>query len=118
MKKDRVFLIILLSSLVNASMDSYVTVDSKGSGLCLSVDGIEGIMCNNQTLKVDGTNDHLLYIQPETMINEHSNITEKMNYIIFTPISVIITGFFMWIVFMFIIFIVLAVMLTRGTIKI
>ena len=113
-----VIALIMLTSFVNAAQDSYITIDSKGSGLCLSVDGLGKSYCNNETMAVDGTNDHLLYIQPETKINEGSNITAKMNYIIFTPISVIISGFFMWIIFMFVIFIALAVMLTKGIIKI
>lgn len=109
---------MFMLSFVDGLQDSYITIDSKGSGLCLSIDGLGKTYCDNETMAVDGTNDHIMYIQPETKISETSNLTAKMEYIIFTPISVIISGFFMWIVFMFIIMIALAVMLTKGIIKI
>jgi len=119
MKKVVIIVVLLFAfNFVDAAQDSYITVDSKGSGLCLSIDGLGKGYCQNETMAIDGTNDHIMYILPETKINELSNMTEKMNYIIFSPISVIISGFFMWIIFMFVIFIAFAVMLTKGMIKI
>ncbi len=110
---------MLFVCFVSASQDANIFLNTQNTGLCLSIDNPNTPICDNKTaIVVDGTNDHVIYILPETELKLKSNITAKMEYIIFTPLNAILSGMFMWLIFMIVFFLALIIMVTKGLIRI
>ena len=74
---------------VNALQDSYLFVDSQDTGICLSVDGLTDIACNGTALRLEGTDDHILYITPEIEVQKTDNKTAILTYSIENSIDMI-----------------------------
>jgi hypothetical protein len=85
---------LMLASWASAYADSYVTVNdlNGASTLCLSLDNLDHPACGNQTLKVDATSDHTVYIMPNSQISESSSNTDKFTYFFMTPIALFAGG--------------------------
>jgi hypothetical protein len=92
MKAKNLFILFLISSFASAASDSYITVKNMGMGLCLAADGLEPQVCDNETLAVDGTADHTLYIMPQSEIRYNSTMGDKASYIFLTPSNMAIGG--------------------------
>ena len=70
----------------HAYADAYLTVQNEG-GLCLSADTISAPVCDNSTaLQLDARSDHTLYILPSSGISSGDSVTDKLSYILMTPI--------------------------------
>lgn len=54
-------------SSASALSDANVTFMAQGTGLCMSVDIISNMTCDNQTVSVDGTSDHIVYYTVERL---------------------------------------------------
>jgi hypothetical protein len=87
------FLILCATSAAYASNEAYVTVDSKDAGLCLGLDTPDVQTCQNQTLLIDGTSDHVLYILPQSEISNPGNSTQVAQYAFFQPVGIVISAF-------------------------
>jgi len=96
-----VFLFLINS--VSALQDINLTINSKNSGLCLSIDSFDNPYCDNTTLIIEGTNDHIIYIIPESEISYNSTITEKFRYIVFTPLTLLSVVLLLFIMIIFVI---------------
>jgi hypothetical protein len=83
----------MLSCCVSAYADSYLSIDAKGAGLCLSVDALDNPKCQNNSLTLDGTSDHTVYILPESQIAANASMSDKAEYFMFTPINLLVGGF-------------------------
>lgn len=75
-----------------AYQDVYININDRAFGMCLSVDTMDNPVCANNTLSLEGTSDHILYILPETNIQVNDSLTTKFTYVLFTPLNVIIGG--------------------------
>lgn len=92
-KTSEIALLLALISLVfapssSALNDAYVTIDSKGVGLCLAADTPDNVVCNStEYLVLDGTRDHQLFLLPETDLKGNETALELINYSILTPVN-------------------------------
>ena len=88
--------LIMLSSSVNAVADSNITLDSHGIDMCLCLDGLSNCVqryeINNDSLQVEGTDDHTLYLTYCTEVNSTSSFREKLEYIALTPFDMFLGG--------------------------
>jgi len=95
MKTNAILTFLILAaaaSQVSAYADSYLVIDNKGSSLCLSVDGLDTPKCGNESVQLDGTADHTVYIMPQSEINIDSTNTEKFTYFFTTPLTLLAGG--------------------------
>lgn len=83
----------MLASLASASNDAHLVIDSKDSGLCLGLDSPDTQYCQNETVIIDGTADHILYILPQSELSQDSNSTTIAHYAFFEPITMVAGGF-------------------------
>jgi hypothetical protein len=93
--KDVIPLILLtflaFASSVSAVQDAYITVDNKGSGVCLGVDSPSNTVCNTTYyLPVDGTRDHNLYFVADSGMASNSSAIQTTAYLALTPFNVIL----------------------------
>ena len=122
MKKLLILTIIIVSSImmllhnVTAIQDINLYVDNKKSDLCLSIDDFDNPVCNNQTMIIEGTNDHIIYIIPESEITYNSTLSAKLRYILLTPLTLLSMVLFIFILIIFVIGIIYS--FTKGSIKI
>lgn len=114
MKKILIFLLLIGS--VSAIQDINLYVDNKKSGLCLSIDDFDNPICNNQTLIIEGTNDHIIYIIPESEITYNSTLSAKLRYILLTPLTLLSMVLFIFILVVFVLGIIYS--FTKGSFKI
>jgi hypothetical protein len=100
----KILFLAYLVSMVSASNDARVLIDTKDGGLCLAVDRPDVQYCQNETVLIDGTSDHMLYIVPQSSIKNPSNASEIGVYAMTAPLSFIVSsfGFFIVLVFIFI----------------
>lgn len=91
--KKALFLIVFLASMCSASNEAFLYVDSKDAGLCLGLDAPDTQTCQNMTLAIDGTADHILYILPENEITDTTNTTKIGVFAFMQPISIITSSF-------------------------
>jgi hypothetical protein len=91
--KKFLIILILLANQVGASNDALLTVDSKDSGLCLGLDTPDIQYCQNTTLTIDGTSDHILYILPESAVANPDNKTAVAVWLFTEPWYFILGGF-------------------------
>ena len=84
----KLLILFYLFSTVSALQDSYITIDSQNTGVCLAVDTLNNVVCNDtQYLQLDGTSDHIIYFTPEPGISSNSTMIEKMNFFVLSPIT-------------------------------
>ena len=94
-----IFLLFFLAVFdVDGAQDANISFDSKGFDYCLAVDNLTYYTCYlNQTLTVDGTQDHRYYIIPKPVLteltgNETQDRLNELIYIINTPITFILAN--------------------------
>jgi hypothetical protein len=88
-----IFSLTIFCLCANASQDANLTIISPNANICLS-DSLEYDinLCDNQTLSIDGTVDHVIYVKNGLPIQNISNSTETLNYFVAQPINYI-SGF-------------------------
>ena len=85
-------LYVLVCEVYSASalQDANITLSDMNSGLCISVDMLSNVRCDNETLQIEGTQDHVLYILPGEYDEANINATSKVDKYVIEPISVIL----------------------------
>lgn len=95
MKKRHLLILLFFIPSVLAYQDSFINLNGQGSGLCISIDNKVNSVCDNETITIEGTADHTIYILPETVLNSNSNMTAHMQYALLTPLNLLfVLGFF------------------------
>jgi hypothetical protein len=90
MDKKLLYLALLVPFCVSASSDSRILIDSQGAGLCYALDSPQNVFCGNQTMTVDGSQDHILYMVPESSYNPRQNTTSMLEGLTITPLSLVL----------------------------
>jgi hypothetical protein len=93
--KSGLFLLFLalLTSPAAALYDSNISVDGKGVQLCISADGFDRKTCAlNQSLALDGTRDHILYVIPYSELAQNETLIGTMNYYVRAGFSMVAVG--------------------------
>jgi hypothetical protein len=76
-------------SYANALQDAHVTVDSLDTGICMSIDTPSDQKCDNETLTLEGTQDHVLYILPGRIKETNNTWGARTDRIIIEPMEIL-----------------------------
>lgn len=87
----KIIIILLLINTVNALHDSYIFLENRNIPVCISADGLDNPICNNESLRLEGTDDHEIIFQPEIVITPENTTLEKLSYLVLTPFNLIIS---------------------------
>jgi len=76
----RLFILFLLcfQGLSNANL----TLNTFGVPICLTIDGLDDEICNNETLSIEGTDDHMLYFVYEAPLTDYDGVNTDFPSII------------------------------------
>lgn len=86
MRRSSVLVWVLLAAgCVGAAGDSYLTIDNQGSGVCYGLDSTSNIFCQNETMRVNGSMDHVIYVLPYGEYRSSLNVTEKAEALLIDP---------------------------------
>jgi len=77
-------------SYANAFQDAYLTVDSLDTGICMSIDNPSDQKCDNETLTIEGTQDHILYILPGRITESNSTWSARTDRYIIEPLEILL----------------------------
>ena len=74
------FGLILLITTTTALSDSCLTIDENINSVCLCIDDLNNCAIVNQTLCMDGTDDHFIFFIPCNTIPDPSNYSGILEY--------------------------------------
>jgi len=83
---------MLLVSTACALNDLNISVDGGGYILCAAFDGLDTYTCDNTSVSIDGTKDHMMYFIPQPYeYFDISNLTQTTDYLL-RPTSFLLGG--------------------------
>ena len=81
--------LLFLTTIANALSDSCVTIDENINSICVCVDNLDNCGIVNQTICMDGRDDHFIYFIPCNDIPDPSNYSGVLEYSMNTSLTTI-----------------------------
>jgi hypothetical protein len=73
------------------AQSSFLTIDSKNTGICVALDGLDSPACDGDVLEVDGTSDHMAYLVPQSGIDSNTTDADKFKYFLNLFINIVLS---------------------------